>query len=136
MSCDTCRLWLGKNVAHDICPLKADLRCRRCCGSGHSSSECTMNSHAIYPEYIEELIPTDLREIYGINTLTTYNKPSADFIAPIHPVRKIDIINSDKWIREFMKQQKLQTARKREDNLTKIFDWAHGSGLSIHLINE
>lgn len=134
MPCDTCKLWLGKHVEHDICPLKADLVCRRCCGSGHSSSECTMNSLNIYPTYLEELIPHDVKEMYGIITQTSYVKPVKD-IEP-HPVRCIDIVNSDKWIREFMRQQHLATARKREDNLNKIFDWAHSSGLKIHLINE
>ena len=134
MPCETCRLWLGVNKDHDACPLKSELRCRRCCGSGHSSSECTLNSMQMYPNYVEELIPIDVREMYGIMTQTQYIKPA--FTIDPHPVRCIDIVNSDKWIREFMKQQKLQTARKREDNLSKIFEWAHIGGLKIHLINE
>jgi hypothetical protein len=93
-----------------------------------------MNSMAIHPEYIEELIPQDIKDMYGIMSQTAYIKPEK--IVPAHPVRQIDIVNSDKWIREFMKQQKLQTARKREENLSKIFEWAHTAGLSIHLINE
>ena len=134
MPCETCRLWLGKNVEHEICLLKADLRCRRCCGSGHSSSECTIKSMNVYPTYIEELIPQDIKDMYGITTQTAYTK-SEKIIEP-HPIRRIDIVNSDKWLREFMKYQRLQTARKREDNLTKIFEWAHANGLKIHLINE
>jgi hypothetical protein len=134
MPCETCRLWFGKNVEHEICTFRSDLRCRRCCGSGHSSSECTINSIAIYPNYIEDLIPQDIKDIYNIISQTEYNKPEK-IIEP-HPVRCIEIVNSDKWIREFMKHQRLQTARKREDNLTKIFDWAHTSGLKINLINE
>lgn len=134
MPCETCRLWIGKNVEHELCPLKADLQCRRCCSAGHSSSECTLNSLSIYPTYIEELIPSDVKEMYGITTQTMYVKPPKN-IEP-HSVRRIEIVNSDKWIREFMRQQHLNTARKREDNLNKIFEWAHSSGLKIHLINE
>jgi hypothetical protein len=93
-----------------------------------------MDSMAIYPTYLEELIPQDIKDLYGIMTQTMYSKPSKT-IEP-HPVRCIEIINSDKWIREFMRQQHLNTARKREDNLSKIFDWAHSSGLNIRLINE
>jgi hypothetical protein len=93
-----------------------------------------MNSMAIHPEYIEELIPQDIKDIYGIISQTAYIKPKK--VVSAHPVRQIDIVNSDKWIREFMKHQKLQTARKREENLNKIFEWAHSAGLSINLINE
>ena len=134
MPCETCRLWIGKNVEHELCPLKADLLCRRCCGSGHSSSECTLNSLSVYPTYIEELIPQDVKEMYGIMTQTAYIKPSKS-IEP-HPVRCIEIVNNDKWIRGFMRQQHLNTARKREENLNKIFEWAHSTGLKINLITE
>ena len=89
---------------------------------------------AIHPIYIEELIPQDIRDMYGIISQTEYIKPPVN-VAP-HPVRCINIVNQDKWIREFMKQQKLQTARKREDNLAKIYDWSHENGLMINLINQ
>ena len=136
MSCETCRLWLGKNLTHGsvCCPLLINTKCRRCCGSGHEGSNCPTNSMAIHPIYIEELIPQDVKDMYGIVSQTEYVKPTINVMP--HPVRCIEIVNQDKWIREFMKQQKLQTARKREDNLAKIYDWSHENGLKINLINQ
>ena len=72
--------------------------------------------------------------MYGIMTQTAYTKPAKN-VEP-HSMRCIEIVNNDKWIREFMRQQHLNTARKREDNLNKIFDWAHSGGLKINLITE
>jgi len=35
-----------------------------------------------------------------------------------------------------MKHKHLQTARKREENLSRIFEWAAGSGLVIRIVNQ
>ena len=94
-----------------------------------------MNSLHIYPTYLEELIPQAVKDMYGITSQTAYTKHASKPVEP-HPVRCIEIVNSDKWIREFMRCQHLSTARKREDNLNKIFEWAHSSGLKINIINE
>ena len=133
MICETCKLWSGRHVEHDECPLRASLVCRRCCGAGHSTSQCT-EMPELHPVYLEDLIPNDVRERYNITTRTAYVKPSTP-IHP-HPIRCIEVINQDKWIREFMKQQHLSTARKREENLERIMEWAAGCGLNIRLLNQ
>lgn len=134
MTCDTCRLWLGKNIDHTTCPLKANLQCRRCCASGHTSGECTMNSSVVYPLYIEELIPQDVKDMYGITTQTTFIKPEKE--VPVHDVRSFAVINNDKWLRAFLKQHNLHTGRKASDNLITIENWAKNQGLKIHFINQ
>lgn len=133
MPCETCKYWTGRNEEHDECPIKASLVCRRCCGSGHSTSECNY-APEVHPVSLEELIPNDLREYYKITSHTQYERPEKP-IDP-HPIRCIEIVNQDKWIRDFMKHQHLQTARKREENLARIMEWAAGSGLNIRLLNQ
>ena len=86
MPCDTCLLWTGRHVEHAECPIKADLVCRRCCGSGHTTSECDF-APEIHPTHLEELIPHDVRERYGITTRTEYVRPPVP-VEP-HPIRCI-----------------------------------------------
>lgn len=134
MPCETCKLWSGISVEHDECPLRAGLVCRRCCSSGHTSSECNLTNNAL-PTCLEDLIAADVREQFKIMTRTEYcGPPGSDIVG--HDVRRVDIINQDKWIREFMRDKKLQTARKREENLAKIMEWANGRGLNIRLLNQ
>ena len=133
MPCEICKLWTGLSVEHDECPIRANLVCRRCCGSGHSTSQCDYQPE-LHPTCLEELIPADLRERYGITTHTEYIRPENPIEA--HPIRCIEIVNDDKWIRAFMRQHHLQTARKREENLTRIMEWSAGCGLNIRLLNQ
>jgi len=86
------------------------------------------------PTCLEDLIAPDVRELFKIMTRTEYIRPGTEITG--HDVRRVDIINQDKWIREFMRDKKLQTARKREENLAKIMEWANGRGLNIRLLNQ
>jgi len=88
----------------------------------------------VLPACLEDLIAPDVREHFKIVTRTEYIRSSEE--VPGHDVRRVDIINQDKWIREFMRDKKLQTARKREENLTKIMEWANSRGLNIRLLNQ
>jgi len=97
-------------------------------------AECKMNSAIIYPQYIEELIPHDIKEMYGITTQTQYIKPTID-VEP-HQVRSIEIVNADKWLRTFMKERGIDTKKRQKDNLDKIFEWAKEAGLNIHIIKQ
>lgn len=133
MSCETCRLWTGKIVSHAECPLRANLTCRRCCGAGHSTAECT-HQNTLHPVCLEDLISPDLKDYYQIKTQTEYLCPDLP-IAP-HAVNRVDIVNQDKWIRDFMKHKHLATARKREENLSRILEWAAGSGLNIRILSQ
>ena len=131
--CETCRIWTGQNVCHTECPIRANFVCRRCCGSGHTTAECRQGL-TLLPLSMEELIAPDLRETFGINTFTPLSAPSTPLAG--HDVNRVDIINQDKWIREFMKHKHLATARKREDNLARIMDWAAGCGLNVRILNQ
>jgi len=135
MNCTTCRDWLLKNVVHpdDHCPFRATLVCRRCCCSGHGTSECNRITD-ICPNFIEDLIPIDIKNYYNIRTKTEYCK-SSDNKPPVNSFRTQEIVNDDKWIRAFLKKRKIPTTRKREDNLATIQSWAAGRGLSIVLVN-
>ncbi len=133
MPCEICKMWTGRLVEHDECPLRASLTCRRCCGSGHTSSTCNLINN-VYPTCLEDLISPDVREHYKITTRTEYIKPEEPIAG--HDVRRVDVINQDKWIREFMRDKKLPTARKREENLAKIMEWAVNRGLNVRLLNQ
>ena len=133
MICETCRLWTGRSDTHNECPIRTNLVCRRCCGSGHSTAECT-HRNVIYPTCLEDLIPQDTKDRFSITTHTEYNPVNLN--AMTHDVNRVDIINHDKWIRDFMKHKHLPTARKREENLNRIFDWAAGSGMTVRIINQ
>ena len=122
------------SVEHVECPLRASLVCRKCCCAGHSTSECDYDN-ICSPNYIEDLIPVDVKERYGIISNTEYTICS-DRKRLIHPIRNLDIINQDKWIREFMKNQNIHTSRKREDNIAKILEWAAKCGLNVRFLNE
>lgn len=134
MNCRTCLKWKGVTVSHDVCPLRETLVCRRCCSRGHSTSECEDNN-VWHPSFIEELIPIDLKEKYSISTTTDYVAPVELEIAP-HPTRFLDIINDDKWLREFMKNHHVlkNTARKREENLARVQKWASDQGLYVRVL--
>lgn len=133
MACKTCFNWTGLTVHHEVCELRASLVCRKCCCAGHSTAECDYNN-VCNPTCLEELIPHDVKERYGIISQTQFI--NTDNQRSIHPIRNLDIINQDKWIREFMKNQNLHTARKREDNIAKIIEWAAGCGLNVRFLNE
>ena len=135
MECVTCKTWLLKSVVHpdDHCAFRASLVCRRCCCAGHATSECTRITD-ICPNYIEDLIPLDVKNYYDIRTKTAYHKNST--MPPANQYRVLEIINDDKWIRAFLKKRKIATTRKREDNLATINNWAAGRGLSIVLVND
>jgi len=93
-----------------------------------------MNSAVIYPSYIEELIPQDVKDMYGITTQTEFVKPVQEIES--HDVRSFDVINNDKWLRAFLKQHNLHTGRKASDNLLAVENWAKSQGLKIHFINQ
>ena len=76
-----------------------------------------------------------MKEKYNITTQTEYNKPPETDVSP-HPTCFLDIINDDKWLREFMKNHHLlkHTARKREENLAKVQKWASDQGLYVRVL--
>ena len=133
MICETCRLWTGRLETHTESPIRASLVCRRCCGSGHSTADCT-HRNVVHPTCLEDLIPQETRDRFAIHTQTEYVMPPLP--VTVHDVNRVDIINQDKWIRDFMKHKHLATARKREENLSRIFEWAAGSGLLIRIVNQ
>ena len=65
-----------------------------------------------------------------------------NFKTAIHNIDKvinskpvIEIMNDDKWIRNFLKKHSIPTLRKREDNLAAIQSWANTNGLTMTLIS-
>ena len=134
MHCETCRIWTGALVKHehDECELRANLICRRCCGSGHSTPDCTWEP-VLVPTCLEDLIPCDLKEHYNITTQTAYKKTG---LVKKHDVQNMTVRNDDKWIREFMGKNHIKTERKRADNLDKIMKWAELRGLNVMLVSQ
>ena len=75
MNCKTCKTTLGLTRIHadGVCDIRNALWCSQCSCHGHRSIECTKVKHVWRPRYLEELIPADVRERWGIETETPIN---------------------------------------------------------------
>lgn len=143
--CPTCRSTLGLARDHgkELCHVRASFWCSQCSCYGHRPSECTEVIHTIRPRTLEELIPADVREQWGIKTetLIVYEKPTIDVAD-----REIDEFNiievryydgkMDSRIREVMRAHKVPTVHKMDENLLKLRKWAHSQGKKVRLIQE
>ena len=155
--CSHCKAIVGLIRTHPagiLCPVAASLRCSGCSCYGHTTDSCDVITHVTRPTYLEELIPPDLVELYGINTLTPIDYPSASEITLEDAEREIgegciieirhgslsdgSIVKLDAALRTFMKAQrpKLETVHKMEGNLIKLRLWAVAQGKKIRLVQE
>lgn len=143
--CSTCRSTLGLLRDHGTtpCHIRASFWCSQCGCYGHRPSECTEVTHTIRPRTLEELIPADVREQWGITTETpiVWTKPSIDVAE--REIEDINIIEvryydgkMDSRIREVMRAHKVPTVHKMDENLLKLRKWALSQGKKVRLIQE
>jgi len=72
-SCVLCLQWVGIQTTHteEMCPTAPSIFCQQCHSHGHPASLCPDEwPHWTRPATLEELIPTDVRHQYGIQTAT------------------------------------------------------------------
>jgi hypothetical protein len=95
------------------------------------------------PRTLEELIPADVRERWGIDTQTRilWTKPTLyDAEQEISENNVIELRYKDgkldNKLREYMKSQRVMTVHKMNDNLQILRNWAISQGKKIRLIQE
>jgi len=148
MACKTCLSWLGRTVVHSECPVRASAWCSQCGCNGHRPSECTESIPWTRPATLEELIPVDVRERWGLKTETKilWTEPELeDAEREIADINAIEIryredqgksLRLDSRLREFMKLNKVHTTHKMDDNILTLRDWAVQQGKKIRFIQE
>lgn len=145
-TCTTCRSTLGlvrTHAAGETCIVRASLWCSQCGCYGHRPSDCDEVTHVTRPRTLEELIPADVRERWGIVTETPilWAKPTMEEAErEIDDARIIEVRyrdgKMDSRIREVMRAYKIPTVHKMDGNLQKLRAWALSQGLKVRLIQE
>jgi len=148
--CETCRDWLGVVRVHDDCPVRASAWCSQCGCYGHRPRDCEAGVVWTRPATLEELIAPELRARWAIGTRT----PIAWRGAPAtveSAEREISELNTieiqyrkgtgrdsklDARLREFMRQNRLDTTHSCDANLAKLRRWAVSQGKKIRLVPE
>lgn len=139
MVCDTCYSFTGVKADHtvEICPLNASFLCRRCHCRGHLASQCGESwAHWERPTSLEELIPADVRERWGIQTSTQMVFETERGTSDREFRMEIRVPNNDKKMRAFMSENQIKTTHKKEDNLQSVRDWALQRGLRVRLMYD
>ena len=101
-------------------------------------------THIWRPATLEELIPIDVRERWGITTKTLIQWPSDTQPSVID--REISDKNAieirytegkqDARVREVMRSLKIPTVHKMEGNIQRLRDWALRQGKIVRLLPE
>ncbi len=144
--CATCRSTLGLMRSHpagEPCVVRASFWCSQCGCYGHRPSECDDVVHVTRPRTLEELIPADVRERWGIHTETpiVWTKPSMEVAErEVDDACVIEIRyregKMDSRIREVMRLHKIPTVHKMDGNLQKLRTWALSQGKKVRLVQE
>jgi len=126
--------------------VRASLWCTRCWCKGHEATACDESSVPMVepPKYVEELIPSDVRERWGITLRTPYIPE-----VPLSMEAKEQMISDnntiliryregkqDSRIREVMRSLKIPTVHKMDGNITKLRVWAISQGKKVRLEQE
>lgn len=144
MSCAICKKWAGRAVEHTTpCPLASSMTCSRCFQRGHMTEQCSegMMEH---PSCLEDLIPANLRNRWGIHTVTPLiipaNHPAEQKIAPINTVQVPDDYTE---MKEFIREHRIDVEKKTKESIANcrkaIIDWAKLRGYRVimqHTISE
>ena len=100
------------------------------------------------PRYLEDLIPTDVRERWDIDTTTPiiWHAPTCRPLTIEDAEREIAETNTieikyregkqDNRIREVMRHLKIPTVHKMEGNIQKLRGWAVTNGKKVRLVQE
>ena len=143
--CTTCKATLGLNRVHSdgICPVRASFWCSQCGCYGHRPAECDEVNHVTRPRNIEDLIPSDVRERWGIETATpiVWSWPTLeDQEREIADINTIEVRyregKMDAKIREVMRSLKVATVHKMDGNIEKLRTWAVRNGKKVRIVQE
>ena len=121
----------------NTCPVAPTLLCRRCHCKGHTTAECGASwANWERPTSLEELIPADVRERWNIQTSTELMFETERGAPGTDRERKIEVevSSNDKQLRQFMKENAIDTTSAREENLKRIRDWATQHGFRLRIV--
>jgi len=139
---------LGLTRTHEEeCPVRASLWCSQCSCYGHLPAECDAVKHVWRPRTLEELIPADVRERWGITTETLIVWPTEltleDAEKEIADTNTIEVRYKDgrengrqQAIIKVMRTLKIPTVHKIEGNIQKLRQWAVANGKKVRLVQE
>ena len=121
----------------EACPVIPTLLCRRCRCRGHSTKDCDSGwPNWERPTTLEELIPPDVQQRWNIQTMTELvfdyerGEPGSD----CELKREVKVSSNDKELRKFMKENEIDTTSARDENLSRIRDWAARRGFRLRIV--
>ena len=145
-TCSVCwnKLRISRDHGEEPCVVRASLWCSQCSCYGHEAPTCDVATHVRRPATLEELIPVDVRERWGLATETPIVWPGPQTLEDAE--REIAEANTievryregkrDSRIREVMGGLKIKTVHKMDDNLQRLRSWAIASGKKVRLVLE
>lgn len=144
--CELCWNTLGLHREHtedEVCSVREALWCSQCGCKGHTVSACTEMTHVVRPQFLEELIPADVRARWNIRTQTpiVWTTPTlADQERELPESQVLEVRyhegKRDTEIREVMRSLGLSPIHKMEGNIHRLRVWAVENGKKLRLIQE
>jgi hypothetical protein len=142
--CVTCKSVTGLDRFHaGVCPVRASFWCSQCGCYGHRPAECDDVTHVTRPCCLEDLIPPDVRERWGITTRTAIVWSTATLEDKEREVIDENTIEIryrdgklDSRLREVMRGFKIKTVKSLEGNRQVLREWAVGQGKKIRFIQD
>ena len=145
MSCLTCKKYTGRFITHDCCPLAQSMICKRCMQRGHMTDACNEGQVSWErPTCLEELIPYDVRQRWGLHTMTpiTFLLPrgAEGTESEIPTINTITIPEEYSDLKEFIREHKIEVAKVTKESKTEcikaIKAWAGRSGFRTIMEHE
>ena len=118
--CDICSPIFHSDSRHDIssCPIRGALYCNCCQVYGHSTQRCPdkVAWQTRVPEYLEQLIPSNLRAHHKITSQTPLEKANTSPLPHLHsPVLEVPEDKDGKFIRATLASHNLPTSGIKEN---------------------
>ncbi len=154
MSCASCLSLTGAIIFHDdTCPVLPSLYCRRCSAYGHLAADCCQPWGYERPTSLEELIPHDIRQRWGVQTSTPFMNPftrdqvrdaelSGESIA--WELRVLNVPRDDGEMRKFMADNSIRRTHanasqkgkiSQAENIARIREWAIERGFRVQFVD-
>ena len=121
--CSNCKDAIrGFQIKHNpmLCPLTAASYCGICATYGHTTLLCPDGDIIQHrkPEFIEQLIPTNLIDTYGIDTMTPLVNKDASIKCAYEPV--LEVYDTDQNIRATLMRHGKQVGNKMKENRVRL----------------
>jgi len=137
--CNCSKLGLTESHEPNQCPVTASLFCSICQENGHPTMKCPNKAiwHYKKPEFIEQLIPINLRMHYNITSLTPIANNNHEHIPYIHgdPVIEIPYDDDGKNIRATLAAFNLPSSSVKE-NKRIMNEFGNLIGKKVSILGE